>query len=184
MDADFSHNPSDIPRLLQALTDGADVALGSRFVTGGRIDYRGWRRVLSMTANWLARNLMQLPLMEYTNSFRAVCLDKVPFGLIENTDNNGYGFFLTETVYLARQGLRIVEVPTHFRDRNAGRSKMPRLQIVLGAVILLRLTLQRRPLNPGDATLDAQFECKRCDSPYVVTQHSGARICLLCMNGS
>jgi dolichol-phosphate mannosyltransferase len=132
MDADMSHQPADIPRLLRALDEGADVALGSRFAPGGKLDYQGWRLFLSRTANWLARKSLGLPLKEYTNSFRAARLDKLPLGLIEGLTNNGYGFFLAETVRTARQGLRVVEVPIHFHDRNAGRSKMPKFQIVLG----------------------------------------------------
>lgn len=184
MDADFSHQPADIPRLLQALDEGADVALGSRFVSGGRLDYQGWRRFLSRTANWLARNLLQLPLMEYTNSFRAARLDRLPFGLIETTENNGYGFFLTETVRMARQGLQIVEIPIHFHDRNAGRSKMPKYQIVLGAANLLRLAFNRRLFNPNDVRPETGRECERCRKPYVIAMRSDVGKCLFCFDVS
>lgn len=182
MDADFSHQPSDIPRLLQTLDDGADVALGSRFVSGGKLDYRGWRRFLSRTANWLARSLLQLQLKEYTNSFRAVRLDKLPIGLIETAENNGYGFFLTETVRMARQGLRIVETPIHFHDRNAGRSKMPKLQIVFGAASLLNLALNCRPFDPNDVKSDIGVVCERCRNPYVITMRSNVSKCLYCLD--
>ena len=179
MDADFSHQPADIPRLLQALDDGADVALGSRFVVGGKLDYQGWRLFLSRTANWLARKTLKLPLMEYTNSFRAARLDKLPLGLIESTTNNGYGFFLTGTVRMARQGLRMVEVPIHFHDRSAGRSKMPKFQIVLGAANLLYLFFNRQTYKENLS--DACVECGHCGQPYVITTQSDARKCLFCM---
>jgi dolichol-phosphate mannosyltransferase len=184
MDADFSHQPTDIPRLLQALDDGADVALGSRFVSGGKLDYQGWRRLLSRTANWLARNLLQLRLMEYTNSFRAARLDRLPFGLIETIENNGYGFFLTETVRMARHGLQIVEIPIHFHDRNAGRSKMPKFQIVLGATNLLHLTFNRQPFDSNDVRPEIDSECERCRKPYVIRTRSNGKKCLFCFDVS
>jgi dolichol-phosphate mannosyltransferase len=181
MDADMSHQPADIPRLLRALDEGADVALGSRFAPGGKLDYQGWRLFLSRTANWLARKSLGLSLKEYTNSFRAARLDKLPLGLIEGLTNNGYGFFLAETVRTARQGLRVVEIPIHFHDRGAGRSKMPKFQIVLGVANLLYLVFDRRTFKRGENGSDAGFECAHCGKPYVITMHSGARKCLFCM---
>src|SRR5262249_31055638 len=122
LDADLSHDPDDVPRLLAALDAGADVAIGSRYAPGGRLDYRGWRLFLRGPANVLARLLLRLPLTEYTNSFRAAQLNRVPQGLVETIENHGYGFFLICATRLARQGLAITEVPFHFRDRNGGKS--------------------------------------------------------------
>ena len=125
-----------MPRLLAALDAGADVAIGSRYIEGGSIDYRGWRLFLSRNANWLARRLLRLPIAEYTTSLRAAQLDRVPQGLVECVENDGYGFFLTCAVGFARAGLTIVEIPIHFRDRDHGVSKIPRLEIVRGAANL------------------------------------------------
>ncbi len=89
LDADFSHDPGDIPRLLAALDQGADVVIGSRFATGGRLDYVGWRRFVSRSANYLARTALGLPISEYTTSLRAARLDRVPEGLVETVESGG-----------------------------------------------------------------------------------------------
>jgi dolichol-phosphate mannosyltransferase len=151
MDADLSHDPLDIPRFLAALDAGADVALGSRFVPGGKLDYTGWRRFLSRKGNGLARWALGLPISEYTTSFRAARLDRVPPGLVESIPNDGYSFFLTAAVRLVRQKLRVAEIPIHFRERDTGVSKMPRLEILRGMANLLYHIVHRRPFVPSEA---------------------------------
>jgi dolichol-phosphate mannosyltransferase len=146
LDADLSHDPAEVPLLLAALEGGADVALGSRFVAGGQLDYRGWRRFVSRAANSTARRLLGLPIAEYTTSLRAARLERVPRGLVESIDQEGYGFFLTCVVRLSRAGLKLAEVPIHFRDRAAGASKISSAEIGRAALNLLRLAFQRR--NP------------------------------------
>lgn len=152
LDADFSHDPLDIPRLVAALDAGADVALGSRFIPGGKCDYKGWRLLLSRTANSLARQLLGLPIHEYTTSFRAANLRSIPFGLIETIPNDGYTFFLTAAVHLARHVKCVTEVPIHFRERHSGISKIPKAEIFLGFVNLVRLSFDRRPFEPTALT--------------------------------
>jgi dolichol-phosphate mannosyltransferase len=180
LDADLSHDPADVTRLLAALDAGADVAIGSRYAPGGKLDYRGWRLFLSWTANTLARLLLRLPLAEYTSSFRAVWLGRVPPGLIETIDNDGYGFFLISATRLARQRLAIKEVPTHFRDRNGGKSKIPRLELVRGTINLLSLTIWRRPIKPPGLPQGLESECPSCGQPYCVATSSGELSCLAC----
>ena len=155
MDADLSHDPRDIPRFLAALDAGADVALGSRFVPGAQLDYKGWRRFLSRKGNRLARKALGLPIAEYTTSFRAARLDRVPVGLIETIPNDSYSFFLTAAVRLARQGLRITEIPIHFHQRAAGVSKMPRLEILRGVANLFYHVVDRSPFAPVSSDADA-----------------------------
>jgi dolichol-phosphate mannosyltransferase len=180
LDADFSHDPADVPRLVAALDGGADVAIGSRFALGGKLDYRGWRRFLSLSANHLARAALRLPLAEYTTSLRAARIDQVPPGLVETIENDGYGFFLICAVRLVRAGLAVTEVPIHFRDRDKGVSKIPRLEILRGAFNLARLALEpRRPYRAPPAR-EAACDCPICGEPYCVPQHSGGRHCLAC----
>jgi dolichol-phosphate mannosyltransferase len=182
LDGDLSHDPEDVPRLLAALDAGADVAIGSRYCPGGGLDYRGWRLFLSRTANILARLLLRLPLTEYTNSFRAAQLNRVPSGLIETIENHGYGFFLISAARLARQGLSITEVPFHFRDRYGGKSKIPRLELLRGAINLLSLTIWRRPSAPLPLPQGAESGCPSCDQAYRVTTATGELCCLACFD--
>ena len=157
LDADLSHDPLDIPRFLAALDAGADVALGSRFVPGATLGYKGWRRFLSRNGNSLARWALGLPIREYTTSFRAARLERVPVGLVESIPNDGYSFFLTAAVRLVRQGLHITEIPIHFHERDTGVSKMPRLEILRGMANLMYHIVYRRPFAPPAADLDSRL---------------------------
>lgn len=142
MDADFSHNPDDIPRLLKAV-DGADFVTGSRYMPGGSCDYSGYRRVVSKTANWAAKWLLGIPLHEMTTSFRVFRMDflrRVHLGKIKS---NGYSFFMEVVFRLSRVGAGMREVPINFSDRRAGASKIPPLEIFNGLRHLLYLTCLR-----------------------------------------
>jgi dolichol-phosphate mannosyltransferase len=154
LDADLSHDPCDIPRLLSEIDRGADFVIGSRFIKGGRLDSRGLRLFASRSANWLARYLLWLLLHEYTNSYRAARLERVPPGLIETIDQDGYAFFMIAVVRIARAGLNIAEVPIHFRERASGRSKLPRWEIFRGIINLIRLAIDRRAYSPSSLLVD------------------------------
>jgi dolichol-phosphate mannosyltransferase len=173
LDADLSHDPADIPRLLATVDAGADVVIGSRFVPGGRLDYSGWRLFVSRLANRLARRILRLPVREYTTSLRAARLDRVPPGLVESTASDGYSFFVTCMVYFARSGLKVAEIPIHFHDRHGGRSKMPRFEILRGA-------LDRRPPLPLALLPEPECHCPHCLKPYRVRIHDGGVRCLAC----
>ncbi len=178
LDADLSHDPADVPRLLAALDAGADVAIASRFAPGGHLDYEGWRLFLSKNANRFSRLLLQLPFFEYTTSFRAAKLDRVPAGLVEGIGRQGYGFFLDCVVRLARERLVIAEVPIRFRNRYGGKSKIPRLEILRGMANLLWLTVHRRP---GKQSALPDFACPACGGRYRVAMQSGEVLCLECL---
>lgn len=142
MDADFSHDPDDIPRLLQSL-EGVDFVTGSRYMKGGSCNYTGYRRVISIWANWWARRLLGIPLHEMTTSFRAFRVDflrRVDLGTIKS---NGYSFFMEIVFRLSRVGARMAEVPICFADRRAGTSKIPPFEIFSGLRHLLYLTCLR-----------------------------------------
>ena len=97
MDADLSHDPADIPRLISKL-EGVNFVIGSRYALGGSCDYLGYRKHLSVVGNWVARILTGIPLHEFTTSFRVFdihALSRMKFNWIGNF---GYSFFL-ETVF-------------------------------------------------------------------------------------
>jgi dolichol-phosphate mannosyltransferase len=180
LDADLSHDPEDVQRLLNALDSGADFAIGSRFMSGGQLDYRGWRWLLSNAANHLARLLFRLPITEYTTSFRAARLARVPQGLIETIEEDGYGFFLSCVAQLARRRLAIVEIPIRFRVRRSGKSKLGLSDILRGAVNLLRLSVARYPSRHRERPQCAQFNCPACGLHYLVVTTVGTIHCLAC----
>ncbi|GLZ11816.1 dolichol-phosphate mannosyltransferase [Actinomadura sp. NBRC 104425] len=126
MDADGSHQPEELPRLLGALTD-ADLVIGARWVPGGQV--RNWplrREVLSRGANTYARLMLGLPLHDSTGgyrAFRAATLEKIG---LDGVDSRGYVFQIDLALRALREGLRVVEVPITFVERTHGASKMNR----------------------------------------------------------
>ncbi|MEZ4766938.1 MAG: polyprenol monophosphomannose synthase [Caldilineales bacterium] len=126
MDADFSHSPDDVLRLLEAASD-ADVVIGSRYVDGGTLDreWNWWRRFLSWWANTVwTQTFLHLSVQDATAGFkcwRRAALEGINLDRIKS---NGY-VFQVETVYVAEQlGYRVIEIPIFFEDRRLGRSKM------------------------------------------------------------
>jgi dolichol-phosphate mannosyltransferase len=131
MDADFSHDPKEIPAMMRKL-ESCDVVLGSRYISGGSVDddWPLWRKSLSAFANIYARALLGLPQQDVTTGFRLWrrgTLLGLPFDRIQS---NGY-IFLVEMAYLAHcLEYKIGEVPIYFADRRWGKSKMSvRIQV-------------------------------------------------------
>jgi dolichol-phosphate mannosyltransferase len=124
MDADLSHPPDRLPDLIAALAR-ADVAVGSRYVPGGGIDaWTRLRRLISAWGNLFARVFLGLRVHDATagfKAFRRTALQDI--GVIDST-SDGYCFQIENAWRAERQGLRVVEVPIRFTDRNAGESKM------------------------------------------------------------
>lgn len=125
MDADFSHPPEKLVELTEAL-GSCRVALGSRYVPGGRLDERWplWRRGLSAFGNYYARTILRLPVRDVTGGFRVWRREALQSLPLERIRSNGY-VFQVEMLYLAhRLGHTIREIPIYFADRRWGKSKM------------------------------------------------------------
>jgi dolichol-phosphate mannosyltransferase len=124
MDADFSHDPTDLPRLVEA-TENADLAIGSRYVPGGGVtDWGPMRRFISRGGSAYARIALGLPVRDLTGGFkcfRRVVLEKINLDTIEA---RGYAFQVETTYRAIQAGFRVVEVPIIFKDRTDGKSKM------------------------------------------------------------
>jgi dolichol-phosphate mannosyltransferase len=161
MDADLSHDPADIPRLVAKLA-GADFVTGSRYMQGGSCDYSGYRFFVSKAANAAARLLLRLPLHEFTTSFRAFSARRLADLDFVKMHNGGYSFFMESVFRLHQAGFRLAEVPIHFRDRTAGNSKIPRFEIVHGMRKLLQLAALR---TLGQTMIPSpQLAMERCAS--------------------
>ena len=125
MDSDLSHDPAALPTLLQALEEGADLAVGSRYIPGGSIPHWSWhRRALSRWGNRYAAFMLSLDVTDATSGFRAYRSGMVERIDIDSVRADGYGFQIEMAHRVARGGGRIVEVPIEFVDRRDGTSKM------------------------------------------------------------
>jgi dolichol-phosphate mannosyltransferase len=142
MDCDFSHDPKDVPRLIAAAEDGADLVLGSRYVPGGSIpNWGALRRFISLGGNVYAQVFLQSRIRDLTGGFKCFrrrVLETIPLDAI---DAKGYAFQIETTYRVRRAGFRVVEIPISFTDREHGTSKMNGAIVVeaVWKVPLLRL---------------------------------------------
>jgi dolichol-phosphate mannosyltransferase len=133
MDCDFSHDPADVPRLIAAVEEGADLALGSRYVEGGGTENWGLvRRLISRGASIYTRVLL-MPIHDSTGGFKCFRRRVLEAIDLETIDAAGYVFQIETTYRTLRKGFDVVEIPIRFADRTAGQSKMSRA-IVFEAV--------------------------------------------------
>ena len=125
MDADGSHRPEDLPKLLAAVGAGADGVIGSRWVPGGKVvNWPKKREALSRGANVYARLMLGFSIKDATGgyrAYRAATLRKIDLANVEST---GYSFQIDITIRIVKAGLRIVKVPITFVEREHGVSKM------------------------------------------------------------
>lgn len=125
MDADFSHDPADLPRLVTAVEDGADLVIGSRYVPGGATpDWPALRRFISKGGNIYARTMLGIPTRDATGGFRAFRADALRRLPYREAEASGYGFQVEMAWRANQMGMEVVEVPITFRDRTRGTSKM------------------------------------------------------------
>ena len=142
MDADFSHDPHDVPCLLRALDEGADVAVGSRYVAGGStVNWGVRRKLISRGGSFYARWVLGVGVRDLTAGFKAwrsETLRRIP---LREVGAQGYGFQIEMTYRALRAGARLVEVPIRFVDRRVGQSKMSETIFIEAITIVWRLRL-------------------------------------------
>jgi dolichol-phosphate mannosyltransferase len=154
MDADFSHDPAYLPRLLTA-TERADLAIGSRYVPGGGVgDWGPGRRAISRGGSAYSRLVLGVGVRDLTGGFKCFRREVLEAIDLDSVGSRGYAFQVELTYRAIRAGFRVTEVPIVFRDRRVGSSKMDR-SIVLEAiwrVPLLRFGYRNgtpRSVEPG-----------------------------------
>ncbi len=125
MDADFSHNPTDLDRLLTACNNGADVAVGSRYVKGGKVENWPWDRIfISKGGSLYARLIIWLPVRDTTAGFVCYKREVLEKLNLDNIQFIGYAFQIEMKYRAWQKGFKIAEVPITFVDRKEGHSKM------------------------------------------------------------
>ncbi len=125
MDADLSHDPADLPRLLAPMLDGADLVLGSRYVAGGGIENWGLqRRVMSAAGCGYARRVLGVDVRDLTGGFKCFRAGALRAIDAHTAGAQGYAFQVELTWRVLSLGLQVVEVPIRFRERRLGESKM------------------------------------------------------------
>jgi dolichol-phosphate mannosyltransferase len=137
MDADFSHDPRYLPKLLDTAMSGADLVLGSRYVTGGgTVNWGVGRQLISKGGSLYARSILGVDVMDLTGGFKCFsrkALTSIDFKEVQST---GYAFQIELTYRTLKNGLTVKEIPIVFEDRRVGQSKMSR-KIFLEAMTMV-----------------------------------------------
>ncbi len=136
MDADFSHDPKEIPNFLEALKDN-DLVIGSRYISG--VNVVNWplsRLILSYGANFYTRMVTWMPIKDATGGFKCFRAEKLKEINLSRVKSNGYGFQIEMNYRMWKKGARIKEIPIIFIDRRSGVSKMSK-NIIWEAIFLV-----------------------------------------------
>jgi len=147
MDADFSHDPKDLPRLLDGAMRG-DCAVGSRWVEGGGTE--NWsliRTLISRGGSLYAKTILGVPVNDLTSGFKCFSAYVLRQLDLDSIHSNGYGFQVEVNYRCHRLGFRITEVPIRFIDRRVGKSKMSAWIVVEAAKVVWKLRLSSEPVR-------------------------------------
>lgn len=143
MDADFSHNPKDIPRLLECAKEGYDIVIGSRYIRGGAI--KGWtptRIIISRIANRIAKSLIGLPVNDFTSGFRCYST-KYILKALPKLKSQRFEIQI-ETLKLAQLlKMKVVETPIIFENRKRGKSKLTIKEVVNFLLHAIKMSVTR-----------------------------------------
>lgn len=183
MDADFSHDPAHLPDLLKKLCPNSFV-IGSRFCKNAKSDYKGLRKLISVGGNYTAKKILNIKLNEITTYYRVYSVDllkKLPFNEL---NSQGYSLGVKLVWLMKKLNAELVEVPIYFKDRNKGKSKIPKMQIFVSFFDLLfiffkDLFLKQKFYTNLNKTYNFDLVCKNCGNSYFSV---GKKIstCLVC----
>lgn len=145
MDADFSHNPRYIPDMIAKMdSTKADLVIGSRYVPGGAMLYCPWyRKVLSSSANLVARSVLGLKAHDTTAGFRLYRREVLESIDLASIFSSGYSFLIEMLYLVERKGWQVAEVPIVYEDRTAGQTKISRNEIFRALYTVARLSFRR-----------------------------------------
>ncbi len=129
MDADLSHDPKEIPKIIKLL-DNNSFVIGSRYMDGGRNDMKKIRLLLSIVGNKFIRFVLNSEGTEFTSSYRGFNLPELKNFHFKNIDSKGYSFFMETVIRMKFMGIKTYEFPIHFKNREHGISKIPKIEIL------------------------------------------------------
>ena len=140
MDADFSHDPSELPNFVKNLNN-FPIVLGSRYVTGGNCLMSGRRLIISKYRNKFMKFIFKFDCNEFTTSYRGFNLKKLNDFHLNLIKTKGYSFFMGTIYEIFKKGFKVKEIPITFKDRSKGYSKIPRIEILrtLKNILFLKL---------------------------------------------
>ena len=129
LDADLSHDPKEIPKILKLL-DKHDFVIGSRYSKNGKNSQPLHRYLISYLGNKLIKFITRININEYTTSYRGFNLSKLKKFDLKQIKGKGYSFFMETVIVLKRLNYNCKEIPIYFQDRSHGKSKIPKIEII------------------------------------------------------
>lgn len=142
MDADLSHNPSNLKEIIHNLKNYPFV-IGSRYTKGGQCLMKGWRLSLSKYGNLFIKKVSGIKCNEFTTSYRGFDLKKLNNFNLNSVENQGYSFFMGTLFEIEKKKFSIKEIPIIFKDRLKGSSKIPKIEILRTFKNLFILTIKK-----------------------------------------
>lgn len=143
MDADLSHDPKDIPKMLKILRD-KDVVIGSRFIDGGGIvGFTIWRRLLSGAAQGLCRFFLRLKVYDSTSGFRAYKTKVLNNIKVSKIKSEGYSYLIEAIIRCQKKDFKIAEIPIIYLNRTRGKSKISEAEIFKAVLTVIRLKIEQ-----------------------------------------
>jgi dolichol-phosphate mannosyltransferase len=165
MDADLSHDPADLARLIETVRGGADLALGSRYVDGGGIaDWGPLRRAISRGGSAYARRVLDVRIRDLTGGFKCFRADVLEAIDLPTVRSHGYAFQVELTYRAVCAGFEVVEVPIVFRDRRRGESKMSWRIALEAAWLVPAIRESARSVRPSGGSAQARAAARRSDA--------------------
>lgn len=147
-DADFSHNPKYIKEMVEKISAGADVCIGSRYVAGGSIKNWGMiRQFISKGGSLYARIFLLSSIKDFTGGFNCYTRKSLETTNLNTIFSNGYCFQIEMKFRNVLAGLNIVEIPICFEDRCVGKSKMNKKIFVEAIINVIKMTFQRKKIK-------------------------------------
>ena len=184
MDADLSHEPKNIPELFNLAKKNSFI-IGSRYCLGGKCDYKGFRKIVSTLGNLVATKILRVKLKEITTYYRVYdveLLKKLPF---DELKASGYSLGVKIVWFMKVMGAELLETPIHFRDRNKGKSKIPKMQIFVSIFDLILIKLNelfiKRNFGIENKTYTFEKKCENCKNNYFSQFKHNIYRCLVCL---
>ena len=142
LDADLSHDPNEIPIFIKELKNN-DFVIGSRYMKGGGCNMKGIRLFLSYFGNRFIQFILNINCNEFTTSYRGFDLRRFKSFNLDNVSSKGYSFFMETVIRINRMGHKSYEIPIHFRNREFGVSKIPKVEILRTLSNVFKLFLKK-----------------------------------------
>ena len=185
MDADFSHDPKYLNSLIKYAGKN-NFVIGSRFYKNGKSDYTGLRKYISILGNFIAKKFLNINCNELTTYFRVYSvnnLKKLPYNYL---NVEGYSLGVRTIWMLSKLQSNLIEIPIHFKDRNKGKSKIPKLQIITSMLDLFYMRfndslIKNKFFNNKNYSYSLKINCSKCKNNNIFSLiKKNVYKCLVC----